>query len=182
MFIWLVTGQRDFSGSALALLGITAATAVGARLIDSNRPSAAAEADPEDAARQAAIAAAIERKKQLEADLAAAEAAVRAGQPDAATALATAKQAYATFVADTQRTVPGLIAPRSRGFFFDILSDGTDVSFHRFQMVAWATILGLMFAIEVLARLAMPQFDANLLALMGISSGTYLGLKIPESR
>lgn len=26
----------------------------------------------------------------------------------------------------------------------------------------------------------MPEFDGTLLALMGISSGTYLGFKIPE--
>ncbi len=26
----------------------------------------------------------------------------------------------------------------------------------------------------------MPSFDPSLLALMGISSGTYLGMKIPE--
>ena len=28
--------------------------------------------------------------------------------------------------------------------------------------------------------LAMPTFDSSLLALLGISAGTYLGLKIPE--
>jgi len=28
----------------------------------------------------------------------------------------------------------------------------------------------------------MPEFDNTLLALMGISSGTYLGFKIPEQR
>jgi len=28
----------------------------------------------------------------------------------------------------------------------------------------------------------MPDFSATLLALLGISTGTYLGLKIPETR
>jgi hypothetical protein len=28
----------------------------------------------------------------------------------------------------------------------------------------------------------MPQFNPTLLGLMGISSGTYLGFKVPESR
>jgi hypothetical protein len=32
----------------------------------------------------------------------------------------------------------------------------------------------------VLSNRALPDFDAPLLALMGISSGTYLGFKIPE--
>jgi hypothetical protein len=180
VFIWLVTGQRDFSGSALVLLGITAGTAVGARLIDSSRPSPSADLDQSDPARQAAINAAVDQKTQLETALARAESAVAARAANADADLAAAQRAYATFLDDVRRTLPGLVAPRSKGFFRDILSDGNDVSFHRFQMVAWAAVLGLMFAFEVLERLGMPQFDANLLALMGISSGTYLGLKVPE--
>ena len=61
-----------------------------------------------------------------------------------------------------------------------LLSDERGVSFHRFQMLAWALILGVMFLIEVLARLGMPVLDPTLLGLLGISSGTYLGLKIPR--
>src|SRR5262249_47864016 len=37
VFIWLVTGQQDFSGSALTLLGITAGTVLGSRVIDTTR-------------------------------------------------------------------------------------------------------------------------------------------------
>lgn len=70
---------------------------------------------------------------------------------------------------------------KSTGFLNDILSDGTGVSFHRFQIVVWTIVLGFVFARYVLGHLAMPQFDTNLLTLMGISSGTYLGMKLPES-
>jgi hypothetical protein len=35
-------------------------------------------------------------------------------------------------------------------------------------------------AVARVERLAMPDLDPNLLALMGVSSGTYLGLKISE--
>ena len=36
----------------------------------------------------------------------------------------------------------------------------------------------VFYATEVLSKLAMPVFDATLLTLMGISSGTYLGFKV----
>lgn len=68
----------------------------------------------------------------------------------------------------------------SKGFLNDILSDGTGVSFHRFQIVVWTVVLGFIFSRRVLNHLAMPDFGTNLLTLMGISSGTYLGLKLPE--
>jgi hypothetical protein len=71
----------------------------------------------------------------------------------------------------------------SRGFFADILSErGSGVSFHRFQMFVWTLILAILFLYSVWSRLSMPEFSATLLALMGISSGTYLGFKIPEKQ
>ena len=54
------------------------------------------------------------------------------------------------------------------------------MSFHRFQVVAWTITLGFIFLAQVFNSLLMPEFDAMLLALMGISSGTYLGFKYPE--
>jgi hypothetical protein len=75
-------------------------------------------------------------------------------------------------------------APKeSNGFFSDILSESASgVSFHRFQMFVWTLILGILFIYSVWNRLSMPEFSATLLALMGISSGTYLGFKIPEKQ
>lgn len=46
------------------------------------------------------------------------------------------------------------------------------------QIAAWTVVLGAIFIRQVYRDLAMPEFGANLLALMGISPGTYLGLKI----
>ena len=37
-----------------------------------------------------------------------------------------------------------------------------------------------MFVHTVWTTLAMPDFDNTLLGLMGISSGTYIGVKMPE--
>ena len=56
----------------------------------------------------------------------------------------------------------------------------TGISIHRFQMFAWTLILGVIFIGSVYKNLEMPQFSATLLGLMGISSGTYLGFKVPE--
>lgn len=65
----------------------------------------------------------------------------------------------------------------SRGWLADILSDQYGVSFHRFQMASWTLVLAIIFLQQVYRELAMPDFDATLLGLMGISAGTYLGLK-----
>jgi hypothetical protein len=68
----------------------------------------------------------------------------------------------------------------SEGFFKDILSDVNGASFHRVQLLVWTLILGLIFLYSVWKSLSMPEFSATLLALQGITSGTYLGFKFPE--
>ena len=70
--------------------------------------------------------------------------------------------------------------PRSNGFLTDILSDEDGVSLHRFQIVVWTLILGVLFVFRLWEQVRMPEFEPSLLALMGISAGTYLGFKIPE--
>jgi hypothetical protein len=62
-------------------------------------------------------------------------------------------------------------------WWLDILSDQQAVSFHRFQMAAWTLVLAVIFVQHVYRGLAMPDFDATLLGLLGISAGTFLGLK-----
>jgi hypothetical protein len=70
---------------------------------------------------------------------------------------------------------------KSQGWLIDVLSDADGIDFHRFQMLAWTFVLGVVFIIEVWQGLAMPDFSATLLGLMGLSAGTYVGLKIPEA-
>jgi hypothetical protein len=69
----------------------------------------------------------------------------------------------------------------SQGWLKDVLSDSEGVDFHRFQMLAWTIVLGIIFITRVWQDLAMPEFSATLLGLMGLSAGTYIGLKIPET-
>jgi hypothetical protein len=69
----------------------------------------------------------------------------------------------------------------SQSFLMDILTDENGgISFHRFQMLTWTLILGILFVFQVFDKLTMPEFSATLLGLLGISNGTYLGFKIPE--
>ena len=70
---------------------------------------------------------------------------------------------------------------KSYGLLPDILSDVSGISLHRFQSVAWTFVLGVAFLINVVTRYQMPVFNGFALTLLGISAGTYLGLKIPET-
>ena len=72
---------------------------------------------------------------------------------------------------------------KSDGFFADVLSDANGVSLHRFQSFAWTAILGVLFLVGVFGSgKSMPTLSPQELTLLGISAGTYLGLKIPEAK
>ncbi len=70
---------------------------------------------------------------------------------------------------------------KSKGFWVDIFSDNYGINIHRFQMIIWTLIMGVIFVITVIKEQKMIEFHDQLLMLMGISSGAYLGLKIPEN-
>ena len=70
--------------------------------------------------------------------------------------------------------------PASKGLRADLLMDETGYSLHRFQITVWTLVLWVLFWGSVLQELAMPDFNTTLLALMGISAGTYIGFKLPE--
>ena len=71
-------------------------------------------------------------------------------------------------------------ACKSEGFFRDILTSADGPSLHRLQFILWTVVLMVVFATGVWETLTMPEFDETLLGLMGISSGAYVGLKLPE--
>lgn len=161
VFIWLAIDDLDtITPSVLALIGIGAATALGAGMIDSEKKQSG-----EDAATA----------------LRTARAAVQQA-PAASADMATQVAQQVEMQRLQQRTVEkqGALKGASRGFRRDLLWDGDGLSFHRFQIVVWTLVLGLIFVASVYAELTMPDFSAALLGLMGISSGTYLGFKMPE--
>jgi len=75
-------------------------------------------------------------------------------------------------------TSPRAALSSTGSWWRDILNDGKDISIHRFQMTAWTIVLGIVFLHQVYSKLAMPELPLALLGLMGISAGTYLGLKV----
>lgn len=70
----------------------------------------------------------------------------------------------------------------SSNFWIDILSDADGISFYRFQIFAWTLVLWGYFVWSLWWHIAMPDFSPQLLGLLGISSGTYLGFKFPETK
>jgi hypothetical protein len=70
---------------------------------------------------------------------------------------------------------------KSEGFFLDILSDGSSINIQRFQNVAFNVFFGCVFLQKALANHIMPDFDQNVLLLLGISAGAYAGLKNTEA-
>jgi hypothetical protein len=79
------------------------------------------------------------------------------------------------------RTYNAKIQPfLTQGWFKDITTDLNGTAIHRLQVVCWTFALAVVFVITVYRTLAMPEFNGNLLALMGISSAGYVGFKYPE--
>ena len=72
--------------------------------------------------------------------------------------------------------------PTWKGVMSSILAENNLISFHRFQIFVWTLILGIMFVANVYNELAMPEFSATLLGLLGISAGYYIAFKLPESK
>jgi len=68
----------------------------------------------------------------------------------------------------------------SQGFWNDILSDAQGLALYRFQMLVFNLLFGVLFILYVVQHVSMPEFDGNILTLMGMSAGTYAGFKIPE--
>ena len=179
VFLSLIThSMSSLNEQALILIGIGTGTALGAAVVDnskrSKRESQIADLVPERDRLQAEIQALQNATVQAR-DVAAADV------PNLPSVQLAEKRAKLKVIEDQiQQLEQSRTAPVSKGFLNDILSDGGGISLHRFQMVAWTIVLGLFFIYAVWDRLTMPQFTPTLLALMGISAGTYLGFKVPE--
>jgi len=74
-----------------------------------------------------------------------------------------------------------LVAPKS-GFFRDLFSNEGGAGLHRVQFGIWTLVLMIVFIYTVIQDVSLPDFDNTLLVLMGISSGAYAGMKIPENK
>jgi hypothetical protein len=68
----------------------------------------------------------------------------------------------------------------SQGLFVDILSDGVSINVQRVQNVAFNAFFGVLFLQKAFSTNLLPDFDNNVLLLLGISAGAYAGLKNTE--
>ena len=184
IFIYIITGDAySISDQALALIGIGSGTALGAAAIDANKRGTNASDLSTLEPQQATLAAELGEAKTELATLA--NPATPADQERARTLRVAIAEKTAQEVA-LQKQIDALKTqtanPTSEGFVTDILTDANGISFHRFQMLAWTAVLVSIFLNGVFRSLTMPPLNPTLLALMGISAGTYLGFKIPEKQ
>lgn len=77
---------------------------------------------------------------------------------------------------------PDPAAAQSQGLLRDLAMDKGTLSLPRTQILVWTVVLIWIFARAIYDTLAMPDFDATLLGLMGISGGTYVGFKKPDNK
>ena len=182
VLIWLISGDRDaITESLLVLMGISAGTGLSAVLINSGGGTAAlTQAASEQLALQVA-------RQNGQAKLGAASDVVKA-DPTNAVAQKQLLDAQAELMAIDGKLLYAtnllnntLATARTKGLLRDILSDGEGkFGLHRFQIVVWTFVLGIIFMSSVVIELSMPTFSPTLLTLMGISAGTYIGFKFPE--
>jgi len=189
LFIWLVTGDytNTVTGQALVLIGIGTGTALGAAMIDDSRrekvDSALDKLQPKESKLSAEVI-------EFTAKIAKLQAMIKDNPPGAKQDTEELSKLHIdlahkeTLLNKKRKKIDNvksaLNKPVSEGLTKDLLTDVNGVSFHRFQMLIWTIVLGFIFCVEVYKTLRMPEFDTTLLALMGISAGTYLGFKIPE--
>jgi hypothetical protein len=189
MFIGLVTWDYNtITTSSLVLLGIGAGTGLGAAMVDSNKHESASSDLQTLKPRQAKLVAYVgelsAKIKDVETKSIASPA---TATPEELAALGGWRTELAAKDAELEQlnvkvadAESARSKPVSEGFINDVLSDVNGVTFHRFQIVVWTVVLGFIFILSVWNHLQMPEFDDKVLALMGISAGTYLGFKIPE--
>lgn len=177
LFLWLATGTwHILNETCLWLIGIGSGTALGSAIIS--------EADPKKAESKKNPLA-RDRGESLEQFGARLDAAL--DDADAAVALATsatlpALQAQRDALAKQEEDLKNRPESGWRRLMQDWLTDGDVYSFHRYQMLAWTLVLGLFFIAKVWDRWELPTFDGTTLALLGITSGTYLGFKLQKDK
>jgi len=184
--IWLITGALDtITSSLLALMGISAGTALGEALIDSGKNDSNSDRLQTATAEKQSLEQGIP-ELQTQIDVLNGKTSLTVEDTSNRDSLNKQLQANRAQLAQINQQIqsltPASSASVSKGFLTDILSDGSGYSFHRFQIFAWTIVLGIMFASSVYNNLSMPEFSTTLLGLMGISSGTYIGFKFPESK
>lgn len=191
LLIYMITGDYNtITDQALILMGIGTGTALGAAMVDATKRDTSNAQLNGLRPQQAKLAAEVDELLAKQADLQNKLATPGAAPtPEDKQALADTNVALKEKQAELKQTneqideaEAPLSKPVSESFGRDLLTDADGITLHRFQMVIWTIVIGALFCMGVYKELAMPEFSGTLLALMGISNGTYLGFKIPEKQ
>jgi hypothetical protein len=173
----LLWDTNTISSQALALMGISGATALASVAIDVVKNS------PADAANRGLQALGLNHYD----DVVRMRQEIAAKQTELATPSSTEErrkqlQAEIQDRNNILRMYDDKVRPfASQGWFTDITYDLNGTALHRLQVLCWTIALGVVFLISVYRELSMPDFNGTLLALMSISSAGYVGFKIPEA-
>jgi hypothetical protein len=190
-FLWIVTGDMDtLNPSVLGLIGISAGTALGSAFVDAAKPGpTSSSGNPPIVDVTRPHVEVLAELKQLRADtqqeLEALQKARTLISPSDEQALDDNEQQQNEVrerLANYRWQSAYFAWPTWKGVMHDLLAENNAISFHRFQIFVWTLILGIMFVASVYNELAMPEFSATLLGLLGISAGTYIGFKLPETK
>ena len=173
--VWFLTGTLErIPPQALALLGISGATGLGAVAIGNSKKKdlqTQVEAKRTDLLNLKQEQQTLQQQQTAQPTDFAVDKLVRLGS-------------LPTLIEEAKQTIDKLSTQlaqgASKGFWRDICDGGNGASFHRLQVVAWTLVLGTIFVQSVADTMSMPEYSQTLLTLMGISNATYLGFKIPE--
>jgi hypothetical protein len=190
-FLWIITGDMDtLNSSVLALIGISAGTALGSAFVDAAKPVPAGPSGNQpivDVTRPHLEVLAelnqlrAETQKELE-TLQKARASIAPSDKPALDDNEQQQNELRERLANYRWQSAYFAWPTWKGVMYDLLAENNLISFHRFQIFVWTLVLGIMFVANVYNELAMPEFSATLLGLLGISAGTYVGFKLPETK
>ncbi|OCX52089.1 hypothetical protein BEL04_11350 [Mucilaginibacter sp. PPCGB 2223] len=171
LFIWLITDNYDLiTPGILGLIGISGGTALGATVIDSNKN--------EESIKK--ILALQQQQNTVQATLSNLRA-INPPGPSTAGDILYNVNLDQQLTSNINHELKGLQL-QTKGFLNDVLTDANGYNFHRLQMFTWTLVLGVVFIYSVWSALTMPDFSSTMLAVQGLTSGTYLGFKFPEKQ
>jgi hypothetical protein len=187
--VWMITGDKDtITSSVLTLIGISAATALGAAVVDAGKIQPE-ELDGDVIEPGLAGPDVVRTLKEQKVVVSSRLGALRTARANIPEANVSDLESNRRQMEEEKRKLERITRQIEffsqrpwRRVFNDLLSDGGTIGFHRFQIFVWTLVLGIIFVAEVFNQLAMPEFSSTLLAIMGISGGTYIGFKLPDAK
>jgi hypothetical protein len=183
LFIFVVTSDlNSITAESFVLMGISGTTALASVAIDQSKDGPPSRVEKNLNAMGIKTRDDAEKLYEAEDDSVSADTVIRgahipahSASGQAASNSPTVKQLRSEYEAQVKDF-------RSTTFLKDLVNDANGPTIHRWQILIWTVILGAIYLGRVYANLETPTFGANLLALMGISGGVYLGFKIPEKQ